>query len=59
MQCPVTFQNCIMAACFDFIENIMELFMDDFSMYGVTFNHWLNSLSEILRRCEDMYLVLN
>jgi len=33
--------------------------MDDFSMYGTTFNHCLNNLSKVLQRREDMNLVLN
>ena len=43
----------------DFIEDIMEVFMDDFSVYGITFDHCLKNLSKVLQRCEDMNLVLN
>jgi len=56
---PVTFQCCMMAIFFDFIEDIMEVFMDDFSMYGATYGHCLNNLSKVLQRCEDVTLVLN
>jgi len=37
----------------------MEVFMDDFSMYGTDFEHCLKNLSKVLQRCEDMNLVLN
>jgi len=43
----------------DFIEDIMEVFMDDFSMYGTTFDNCLHNLSKVLQRCENMNLVLN
>ena len=33
--------------------------MDDFSVYGTTFDHYLNNLSKISQRCENMNLVLN
>ena len=31
---PITFQRCMMAVFTDLIENIMEVFMDDFSVFG-------------------------
>ena len=43
----------------DFIEDIMEVFMNNFSMYGATYDHCLNNLSKVLQRCEDVNLVLN
>ena len=49
----------MMAIFSDFIEDIMEVFMDDFSIYGTTYDHCLKNLSKVLQRCEDMNLVLN
>jgi hypothetical protein len=43
----------------DMIEEIMEVFMDDFSVYGKTFNDCLSNLDKILQRCEEKDLVLN
>ena len=43
----------------DFIEDIMEVFMDDFSVYGKTFKNCLFNLDKVLQRCEDTNLVLN
>jgi hypothetical protein len=43
----------------DMIEEIMEVFMDDFSIYGKTFNDCLENLDKVLQRCEEKHLVLN
>ena len=56
---PATFQRCMTAIFSDFIENIMEVFMDDFSVYGGTFDLCLENLTKVLRRCEEVNLVLN
>ena len=56
---PATFQRCMMSIFSDFIEDIMEVFMDDFSVYGSSFDACLNNLSKVLQRCEEINLVLN
>jgi len=56
---PATFQRCMMAIFSDLIENIMEVFMDDFSVYGTSFDSCLANLSKVLQRCEEANLVLN
>ncbi|XP_050254823.1 uncharacterized protein LOC126700654 [Quercus robur] len=56
---PATFQRCMMAIFFDMVEDIMEIFMDDFSVYGTSFDHCLHNLALVLQRCEDKNLVLN
>jgi hypothetical protein len=43
----------------DMIEEIMEVFMDDFSVYGKTFDHCLENLNKVLQRCQEKDLVLN
>jgi len=43
----------------DFIEEIMEVFMDDFSVYGSSFYSCLLNLYRVLERCEETNLVLN
>ncbi|XP_010677966.1 uncharacterized protein LOC104893548 [Beta vulgaris subsp. vulgaris] len=43
----------------DFIENIMEVFMDDFSVHGSDFDMCLHNLSKVLKRCCDVNLILN
>ncbi|GJR56324.1 reverse transcriptase domain-containing protein [Tanacetum coccineum] len=56
---PGTFQRCMMAIFHDMIEKTMEVFMDDFSVFGDSFDSCLSNLEKILKRCEDMNLVLN
>jgi hypothetical protein len=41
------------------IEEIMEVFMDDFSIYEKTFDDCLENLDKVLQRCEEKHLVLN
>jgi hypothetical protein len=43
----------------EFIEEIVEVFMDDFSIYGETFVDFLTNLDKVLMRCADVDLVLN
>ena len=43
----------------DMVEYTIEIFMDDFSVVGESFDRCLSHISEVLRRCEDCNLVLN
>jgi hypothetical protein len=56
---PASFQRCMMAIFFDLIEKVMEVFMDDFSIYGKTFEHCLANLDKVMKRCQMANLVLN
>ena len=56
---PATFQRCMMAIFSDFCEKICEVFVDDFSVYGSSFDDCLSNLDRVLQRCEDTSLVLN
>ncbi|GJS32927.1 reverse transcriptase domain-containing protein [Tanacetum coccineum] len=56
---PGTFQWCMMAIFHDMIEKTMEVFMDDFSVFGDSFDSCLSNLEKMLKRCEDTNLVLN
>ncbi|KAJ9541560.1 hypothetical protein OSB04_028066 [Centaurea solstitialis] len=56
---PATFQRCMTAIFQDMIEDCMEVFMDDFSVFGNSFDDFLNSLDRVLARCEESHLVLN
>ncbi|GJW33517.1 reverse transcriptase domain-containing protein [Tanacetum coccineum] len=53
-----TFQRYTMAIFHDMIESSMEVFMDDFSVFGNTFDSCLNNLKNMLSRCEATNLVL-
>ncbi|GJW17739.1 reverse transcriptase domain-containing protein [Tanacetum coccineum] len=54
-----TFQRCMMAIFHDMIEKTMEVFMDDFLVFGDSFASCLSNLDKMLKRCEDTNLVLN
>ena len=56
---PATFQRCMTAIFSDFCEKIVEVFMDDFSIYGKSFDDCLSNLDRVLQRCEQTNLVLN
>jgi hypothetical protein len=56
---PASFQRCMMAVFSEFIEEIVEVFMDDFSIYGKTFMDCLANLDMVLTRCAKIDLVLN
>ena len=43
----------------DMMENTIEVFMNDFSVVGDSFEWCLSHSSEVLKRCEDCNLVLN
>jgi len=56
---PPTFQRCMMTIFSDFTKDIMEVFIDDFSVYGTTYDHCFKNISKVLQRCEHMNLVSN
>ena len=55
----VTFQRYMMAIFSDIVGEIMEVFMDDFSVFGTSFDHCFHNLARVLQRCEEKNLVLN
>ena len=56
---PGTFQRCIMSIFSDLAEEVMEIFMDDFTVYGSSLEQCLHNLGTVLQRCKDKNLVLN
>nr|GEV81913.1 DNA-directed DNA polymerase [Tanacetum cinerariifolium] len=56
---PGTFQRCMIAIFHDMIEKTMEVFMDDFLVFGDSFSSCLTNLDKMLKRCEETNLVLN
>ncbi|GJZ99675.1 reverse transcriptase domain-containing protein [Tanacetum coccineum] len=47
---PGTFQRCMMAIFHDMIEETMEVFMDDFLVFGDSFSLCLSHLDKMLKR---------
>ena len=44
---------------FEYVEKIIEVFMDDFSVYRDSFDQCLDNLALILKRCIETNLVFN
>ena len=53
---PATFQRCMMSIFLDLAEEVMEIFMDDFTVYGSSFENYLHNLGTVLNRCQDKNL---
>jgi hypothetical protein len=56
---PASFQRCMMVIFSYLAEKLMEVFMDDFSIYGKTFEDCLANLDKVLKWCQMADLVLN
>ncbi|RDX72854.1 Retrovirus-related Pol polyprotein from transposon 17.6, partial [Mucuna pruriens] len=54
-----TFQRCMTSIFSDLLQECMEVFMDDFTVYADSFDACLENLSKVLTRCIDTNLVLN
>nr|GEV85382.1 reverse transcriptase domain-containing protein [Tanacetum cinerariifolium] len=55
--CP--YGTCMLAIFHDMVEKTMEVFMDDFSVFGNSFKNGLSCLDKMMQRCEDTNLCLN
>nr|GEX60872.1 reverse transcriptase domain-containing protein [Tanacetum cinerariifolium] len=53
---PGTFQRCMMAIFHDMIKKTMDVFMDDFSVFGNSFQSCLSHLERILKRVSETSL---
>lgn len=42
-----TFQRCMMAMLYDIVEEFVDIFMDDFSMFGESFDVCLKNLDKV------------
>nr|GFA95468.1 DNA-directed DNA polymerase [Tanacetum cinerariifolium] len=56
---PGTFQRCMMAIFHDMIEKTMEVFMDNFFVFGNSFSTCLTNLENMLKTCDGTMLALN
>ena len=53
---PATLQRCMTTIFSNFCEKIVEIFMDDFPVYGTSFDDFLSNLDRVLQRCEETNL---
>ncbi|GJT41897.1 reverse transcriptase domain-containing protein [Tanacetum coccineum] len=56
---PATFQRCMLAIFPDMIKESVKVFMDDFFVFGNSFDKCLNNLDKMLQHSKDAHLVLN
>ena len=56
---PGPLQRCMMSIFSDLLEVCIEIFMDDFTVYGNSFDTCLASLDLVLKRCQEKHQVLN
>ena len=56
---PATFQQCMLSIFSYLVERIMEVYMDDITVYGGSFEECLINLETILHRCIEKNLMLN
>ena len=56
---PATFQRCMISIFLDLVEQCMEIFMDDFSTFGSSFDECLSNPRKVLGRCREKILTLN
>ena len=47
---PATFQRCMLAIFSNMVEKSIEVFMDDFSVFGPSFGNCLRNLEMVLQR---------
>ena len=55
---PATFQRCMLSIFSDMVERIMEVYMDDITIYGSTFEECMANLKTVLNRCIKKNFVL-
>jgi len=56
---PAAFQHCMISIFSDLVEQCMEIFMDDFSVFGSSFDECLSNQRKMLERCREKILTLN
>jgi hypothetical protein len=55
---PATFQRAVIGIFYDMINDSMEIFMDHFTTYVVSFEEALQNLKKVLNRCIQAHLSL-
>ena len=56
---PATFQQCMISSFSDMVKHHLEIFMNDFSVFGSSFGECLHHFTLVLVRCKEKNLVLN
>jgi hypothetical protein len=56
---PATFQRVVLAIFSDLTHDCVEVYMDDFTVYGDDFQQALDNLEKVLIRCKETNLSLS
>ena len=56
---PATFQRAVISIFSDISADYLEVYMDDFTTYGQTFEEAKENLDKVLQRCKEYNLSLN
>jgi hypothetical protein len=56
---PATFQREILGIFSDLVNDSVEIYMDDFTPYGDSFEEALENLEKVLKRCKQMHVSLS
>lgn len=56
---PTTFQRAIIGIFSDLVNDCLEIYMDDFTSYGDSFEEALTNLEKVLKRCKETQLSLS
>jgi len=59
LQCSSYISGAVLAIFVDLVHDCVEVYMDDFSMYGNSFEHALENLEKVLKRCIEANLSLS
>lgn len=50
---PTTFQRCMFSIFSGMVEDFLDFFVDDFSVFSVSFDDCLSNVEKVLARCEE------
>jgi len=53
------FRDACWLSLLDLVESCIEVFMNDFSVFGSSFQSCLENMNTVLKRCVETNLVLN
>eukprot|EP00253_Pinus_taeda_P005550 PITA_05550 len=56
---PATFQRAVLAIFADLVHECVEVYMDDFTIYGNTYDDCLNNIEKVLKTCIETNLSLS
>jgi hypothetical protein len=56
---PTIFQRCMISIFSDMVEKFLEVFIDDFFVFGPSFDKCIYNLSLVLQHCKETKLILS